>query len=214
MNLNAAKTELVNTLRQQGIADETVLSAIFETPREAFVPAVIVGQSYENVALPIGDGQSISQPYIVALTTEALRLTGSERVLEIGTGSGYQAAILARLAGEVYTIERLPDLQIKAKAALASIGVANVRFLIGDGTLGWPDEAPFDRIVVTAAAPRIPLPLVDQLADGGIMVLPVGKEGGQALVAIHKVGHRLESTKLCSCRFVPLIGEAGWPVPS
>jgi len=167
--------------------------------------------AYDDHPLDIGCGQTISQPYMVALMTDALRLGGTERVLEIGTGSGYQTAILARLCATVYTIERLAALSSRAQDVLAKLGFTNIRFRAGDGTLGWPDEAPFDRIIVTAAAPAVPQALRDQLAEGGRLAMPVGDRLGQDLHVLERQGTELRRTNLGGCIFVPLIGRQGWP---
>jgi protein-L-isoaspartate(D-aspartate) O-methyltransferase len=202
--------ELRETLERRGITDPRVLDAIEETRRDLFVPESLQYAAYEDDALPIGEGQTISQPYIVALMTQELRLEDDETVLEIGTGSGYQAAILARLARRVVTIERLERLSEQARRVLSELGVTNVEFLVGDGTLGNPERGPYDRVIVTASAPAIPEPLYEQLKPGGLIVAPVGDEWSQELVILEKtpVGPRL--TPLCGCRFVKLIGKAGW----
>jgi protein-L-isoaspartate(D-aspartate) O-methyltransferase len=168
-------------------------------------------EAYEDTALPIGSGQTISQPYIVALMTEALRLTGDEKVLEIGTGSGYQAAVLCRLCRELVTVERLPELSEAAREKLESVGCHNVRYYIGDGTLGCPEEAPFDAILVTAAAPEMPAPLYEQLKPGGRLLIPIGDESLQTLMRIERRDPAPLVEDLCACRFVKLIGAAGWP---
>lgn len=199
------RSVLLQTLMREGIRDPCVLDAIAAVPREEFIPEAMRHLAYDNHALAIGCGQTISQPYIVALMTEALVLTGSERVLEIGTGSGYQCAILAKLAQCVFTVERIAELSIAARHLLESLGFSNVRFRIGDGALGWPEEAPFDRVIVTAVAPQVPAPLVEQLVDGGILVMPVGNEESQSLYAFRRDGADLVPTYLCACRFVPLI---------
>jgi protein-L-isoaspartate(D-aspartate) O-methyltransferase len=203
--------QLREELAQRGITDERVLDAIQETPREQFVPEPLQDAAYEDSALPIGDGQTISQPYIVALMTQELNLTGVEHVLEIGTGSGYQAAILSRLAGKVITIERLPALAASARWVLTELGITNVEFVIGDGTLGSPERGPYDRIMVTACAPDIPKPLYEQLKAGGRLVAPIGNDEQQDLVLVEKTDDGPKTTFLCGCRFVKLIGEAGWP---
>ena len=181
------KVRLILELRHAGIGDARVLGAIEKTPRELFVPDQFLDQSYENVALPIGNGQTISQPYVVALMTEKLELTGREKVLEIGTGSGYQAAILARLARRVFTVERHRLLVREAEKRFAALRLGNIVTLFGDGAKGWRDQAPFDRIIVTAAAREVPTGLLDQLAPGGILVLPVGAEyHDQRLVRVRR----------------------------
>ena len=197
-------------LESRGIKDPAVLDAMRRVPREQFVPDLVVGEAYNDSALPIDCQQTISQPYIVALMSEAADLDGSQRVLEIGTGCGYQTAILAELAAEVYSIERHPQLAEQSRERLRNLGYSNVQILDGDGTLGWPEQAPFDRILVTAAAPRIPEPLWNQLAEGGILVIPAGGSKSQDLMAVKKDQGRQIITNLSGCRFVKLIGAAGW----
>ena len=194
----------------RGIRDERVLAAMQAVPRHRFVPDHVIGLAYRDSPLPIGDGQTISQPYIVALMTELLQLESEDRVLEIGTGSGYQAAILAQIAAEVITIERIPTLARDASRILSDLGYKNVRVKLGDGTLGWPDEAPYDGIIVTAAAPEMPEPLTEQLAEGGRLVAPVGPRLTQMLVRVRRTGDRLCTESLIGVAFVPLIGEHGW----
>jgi len=201
---------LRETLERRGITDPRVLDAIEETRRDLFVPASLQYAAYEDDALPIGEGQTISQPYIVALMTQELRLEGDETVLEIGTGSGYQAAILARLARRVVTIERIERLAERARQVLSELGVTNVEFLVGDGTLGNPERGPYDRVIVTASAPAIPEPLYEQLKPGGLIVAPVGDESSQELMVVEKTPAGPRLTPLCGCRFVKLIGKAGW----
>ncbi len=202
---------LLAELRQQGIRDRRTLAAMARVPRERFVPAASRDQAWANVALPIGADQTISQPFIVALMTEALRLTGRERVLEVGTGSGYQTAILAELAAEIVSIERHPALATAAAARLRELGYQNVTVQVGDGTTGWPAQAPYDRIVVTAAAPWVPPPLLAQLSPhGGTIVIPVGERPDQTLIAVERHGKTTRERALAQVRFVPLIGRAGW----
>jgi protein-L-isoaspartate(D-aspartate) O-methyltransferase len=179
-------------------------------PRHRFVPEEFIPYAYEDQPLPIGWDQTISQPYIVALSTEALAPAPSDRVLEVGTGSGYQAAVLAELAREVYTVERLPELSQEAERRLGLLGYMNIHFRVGDGTKGWPEAAPFDGILVTAAAPRVPQPLLGQLAPGGRMVIPIGGRTHQDLWLLTARGGRPKRRYLCPCTFVPLIGEEGW----
>jgi len=197
-------------LRRRGIRDRRVLEVMARVPRERFVPESLRESAYEDRPMGIGCGQTISQPYMVAVMTEALRLTGPERVLEIGTGSGYQTAILAELAAEVYTVERVSELVGEARERLAELGCPNIRHHTGDGTLGWPEEAPFDRILVTAGAPVVPEALTEQLADGGILVIPVGDESSQDLLRLRRDGDRIRRESLLRCVFVKLIGEQGW----
>jgi len=206
----AERRELVAELKALGISDPRVLAAMERVPRHLFVPPEFLPYAYEDRPLPIGAGQTISQPYIVALSTQALELSPTDRVLEIGTGSGYQTAVLAELAGEVFTIERIPELSRLAQERLLSLGYGNIKFRVGDGTVGWPEEAPFDAILVTAAAPKAPKSLLDQLAEGGRMVIPIGGRTSQDLWLFRKRGRRLEREYLCPCTFVPLIGEEGW----
>lgn len=194
----------------RGIRDPGVLKAMCKVERHRFIPGDSTESAYRDGPVAIGRNQTISQPYMVALMTEALALTGTERILEIGTGSGYQTAILAELAGRIYTIERIPELSGQAEALLTGLGYANISFARGDGSLGWKDEAPFDRVLVTAACPRIPLPLAEQLREGGTIVAPVGSMGGhQALTRSRKVNGELLTETICDCVFVPLIGEFG-----
>ena len=200
-------------LRRRGITDSRVLSAMAAVHREEFVPAAFRQRAYEDAPLPIGEGQTISQPYIVAAMTAALRLTGGERVLEVGTGCGYQAAILSQLVKVVFTVESRSELAASAVARLDRLGYANVHVHCGDGTFGLPDVAPFDAILVAAAAPAVPEPLRSQLAEGGRMILPVGDAENQELLFIERHGSSFETQTLEACRFVPLIGYYGWKEP-
>lgn len=198
-------------LEGRGITDPRVLDAMGSVPREAFVPERSASLAYRDRALPLSNGQTISQPYMVAAMTEALKLEPGDRVLEIGTGSGYQTAVLAEIAREVYTVERIDTLSEEAREVLERLGYSNVRFRVGDGTLGWPEEAPFDAILVTAASPDVPDSLVTQLEEaGGRLVIPVGSRGLQTLMRIVRQGEEFEATELMGCRFVPLVGEEGW----
>ncbi len=206
----ARKKMVEQQIISRGIKDKRVLNAMMKVPRHLFVSKNLMNQAYEDHPLPIGEGQTISQPYIVALMTEALGLKGNEKVLEIGTGCGYQTAILAELCDRVYTIERIPSLSIRAKDTLTHLGYDNVEFKVGDGTLGWPEAAPFDGIMVTAASPKIPQPLIDQLAMGGKMVIPVGDRLTQDLLLIERVPEGIKKTSLGGVRFVDLIGKWGW----
>lgn len=208
--LTRARRALIRELREKGIRDERVLSAMEKVPRHLFVLPEYLFAAYDDRPLPIGLGQTISQPYIVALSTEALELSGEEKVLEIGTGSGYQTAILAELAKEVFTVERLPELFWEAQERLRRLGYTNVHFRVGDGTKGWPEEAPFPAILVTAAAPKVPKSLFAQLAEGGRMVIPVGGRFHQDLWLVRKVGGEPVYEHLCPVTFVPLIGEEGF----
>ena len=197
-------------IADRGIRDERVLAAMRAVPRHLFTDPPGHPESYHDYPLPIGEGQTISQPYIVALMTAYLELEGHERVLEIGTGSGYQTAVLAQLAAEVYTVERVEPLARRAGGVFEELGVDNVVTLVGDGTLGWPEHAPYDGILVTAAAPDIPHSLTGQLADGGRLVLPAGGPELQTLMTITREGDALREERGCSVRFVKLIGEEGW----
>ena len=199
-------------LRNHGIRDEAVLRAMLNVPREEFVPPEMQEFAYRNRALPIGMGQTISQPLVVAEMAGALELDSTERVLEIGTGSGYAAAILSLIAKEVFTIERLPELAEKARATLAKFGYTNVNVLCEDGTRGWPEAAPFDAIIVAAGGPEIPPALLRQLSHGGRLVIPVGesKNSQQLVRAIRRGKNEFDYEELGAVRFVPLIGEAGW----
>jgi protein-L-isoaspartate(D-aspartate) O-methyltransferase len=198
-------------LRPAGITDERVLSAIRKVRREKFIPDSLRDRAYGNYPLPIGENQTISQPYIVALMTQELSIISTDKVLEIGSGSGYQAAILAELASIVYSIERLETLSSRARTNLYSQGYNNIYLIVGDGTKGLPEYAPFDKIIVTAAAPHIPDALVSQLTQGGKMVIPVGNRFVQDLQLIEKAKNgRIYTSSLGGCRFVPLIGHEGW----
>ena len=196
-------------LRRRGIQDERVLAALEQVPRELFVPEELRGLAYDDAALPIGSGQTISQPYMVALICELLELTGTERVLDVGTGSGYQAAVLAELAADVVTIERLPELAVRAREALAAAGYGRVEVHIGDGTLGVPERAPYAAIAVAAAAPSVPEALYAQLEPGGRLVVPVGGSW-QRLEVVVRTPEGPARQRSVSCRFVPLVGEQGY----
>lgn len=204
------REQLVEALQARGIRDLAVLKAVQEVPRHLFVPASVRHRAYEDAALPIGGGQTISQPYVQARSLEALALTGRERALEVGTGSGYQTALLARLCETVFSIERQAGLMAQARAALAEAGVRNVSLLVGDGTLGWRAYAPWDAIVVAAAFAEVPQPLLDQLAPGGRLVIPLGDVERQVLTLVRRTAAGLERTELGDARFVPLLGEHGW----
>jgi protein-L-isoaspartate(D-aspartate) O-methyltransferase len=207
--LETARERLLERLRLE-ISDEGVLRAIAKVPREAFIPGNSRHLAYEDRPLPIAEGQTISQPFIVALMTQALELVGTEKVLELGTGSGYQTAILAEMAREVITVERFPNLAERAKQVLGKLGYANVQVHLAEKNLGWRAEAPYDARMVTAAAPRIPKELVSQLAVNGRMVIPVGSRWDQDLLQVRKQERGMAITNLTTCRFVPLIGEEGW----
>jgi len=207
----AARGRMVDRqLRRRGVSDERVLAAMGKVPRELFVPPSARELAYEDGALPIGYGQTISQPYIVGVICSLLSLGGSESVLDVGTGSGYQAAVLAELAAEVTTIERMPELVEKAQDALAEAGYDDVDVRLGDGSLGVPEKAPFDGIAVAAAAPTVPEHLYGQLAEGGRLVLPKGSRWGQDLVLVVKTGEGPVERRSVPCRFVPLLGEEGF----
>jgi protein-L-isoaspartate(D-aspartate) O-methyltransferase len=207
----ADRKEMVNEqIWARGIADERILSAFSKVPRHLFVDEKERGKAYSDHPLPIGYNQTISQPYMVALMTNYLNLTGKERVLEIGTGSGYQAAILSILASEVYTIEKIEPLAEKAASILKALSIANVHIIVGDGSLGLPKDAPFDRIIVTAGSPDIPLPLVEQLNEGGILVIPTGTRHIQELIVARKEMGELIKKSGGGCIFVPLLGKYGW----
>ena len=211
---DARERMLVEQLEARGFRDPAVLGAMRRVPRHRFVDRELRERAYDDTPLPIGERQTISQPYMVALMTEALALTGGERVLEVGTGSGYQAAVLAELGVSVVSIERIPALAERALAVLGALGYgARVRVEVGDGTLGWPAEAPWDAIVVTAAAPQLPRPLLEQLALGGRLVLPMGEDALQTLVRIRRDPEGLVEDYLGECRFVKLLGSYGWEEP-
>jgi len=199
-----------NQLIPRGITDKGVLTAMGKIYRHLFMEEALYGEAYNDHPLPIGHKQTISQPYIVALMSQALELTGKEKTLEIGTGSGYQTAILAELSGKVYTIERIRALMEKARYILHELGYTNILFKSYDGTLGWEEFSPYDAIIITAGAPEIPEPLLAQLADGGRMVVPVGDRSGQDLIKITKRKNGYDKKSLGGCRFVDLIGAHGW----
>ena len=205
---------MVNTqIKARGIYDPKVLDAMLKVPRHEFVPEDMRPYAYEDRPLPIGEGQTISQPYMVALMTQCMELEGPESVLEIGAGSGYQAAILAEIAAMVYTIERFPSLLQRAREVLARLGYTNYEALVGDGTLGWEENAPFNGIMVTAGAPDVPPSLLEQLADKGRLVIPIGPERYQTLYKIVKKGKKIRREFVTYCSFVPLIGKEGWGNP-
>ncbi|MCK6484855.1 MAG: protein-L-isoaspartate(D-aspartate) O-methyltransferase [Phycisphaerae bacterium] len=197
-------------LRARGISDERLLAVMADLPRERFVPPQLAASAYADSALPIDHGQTISQPYIVALMTEQLHPRPDHRVLEIGTGSGYQAAVLARLCAHVFTIERIAELSDAAAARLRDLGLNNVTYRVGDGTMGWPEEAAFDGIIVTAGAPHVPAALTQQLALGGRLVVPVGGDAEQSLRVLQRRPGRIIEDRSVPCRFVRLIGADGW----
>ena len=195
----------------RGIRDPRVLEALRQVPRDRFFPGGSRDDAYADRAAPIGHGQTISQPYIVALMSQRLEIEPTDRILEIGTGSGYQTAILAHLAADVYSIERVKPLLDQAFERLMDLGIRNVHLQLGDGTMGWPQQAPFDRILIAAGAPQLPRALLlNQLKDGGIAVLPVGPQEEQMLVQVKRKVHGLVQSEICPCRFVKLIGQEGW----
>jgi protein-L-isoaspartate(D-aspartate) O-methyltransferase len=211
MDYEELRRLLVETqLVPRGIKDQRVLKAMLKVPRHLFVDEPIQYKAYDDMALPIGDGQTISQPYIVAVMTELLELKGNERVLEVGTGSGYQAAILAELAAEVFSIERMERLALRARERFRELGYDNVHIITGDGTAGLPEKALFDRIIITAGTPQVPDPLKEQLADNGILVAPVGARFSQQLIRLRKEKGKITEEYHTPCVFVPLVGEYGW----
>lgn len=198
-------------VRSRGVTDPRVIEAMLKVPRHLFVPEALSSQAYNDFPLPIGERQTISQPYMVGVMSEALQLRGDEKVLEIGTGSGYQAAVLALLARQVFSLERIPELARQARRTLDSCGFARVNIRVTDGTYGWENEAPFDGIVVTAGAPAVPRPYLDQLTIGGRLVIPVGDRISQVLVRVTRRGEQdFREERLFGCRFVPLVGNHGW----
>jgi len=211
VNFKKARERMVETqIIGRGIHDDRVVDAMRKVPRHLFLDEALRDQAYADHPLPIAENQTISQPYIVALMTESLELKGTEKVLEIGTGSGYQAAILAELAERVFSVERHPDLAFRANSVLQKLGYRNVIIRVGDGTLGWPDDMPFDGIIVTAGTPRIPEPLIGQLATGGRLVVPVGDRLAQDLILVRRESDGIQKTNLGGVRFVNLVGKWGW----
>lgn len=206
----ARQRMVVEQLVKRGIKDSRVLQAMGKVPRHLFVDPALKSRAYDDYPLPIGEGQTISQPYMVAIMTEALELKGHERVLEVGTGSGYQTAVLAELASKVYSIERIEALAHRAADRLLQLGYSNVQIKVGDGSLGWAEEAPFDAILVTAGAPSVPQALLQQLAEKGCLVIPVGEAHAQILKKIVRKGESYCYTDLVGCVFVKLLGEQGW----
>ena len=206
-----ARRRLVEALQDKGIKDLALLRAIDSIPRHLFVPPTVRHRAYEDSALPIGNGQTISQPYVHARSVEQLMLTGSEKVLEIGTGSAYQTALLAQLAAQVFSVERYRELLDRARVILQQANVRNVSLSLSDGTLGWREYGPYDGIVVSAGAPQVPQALEDQLAEGGRLLIPLGDKEEQMLTLFVKRGGRLERRDITPVRFVPLIGAQGWP---
>ncbi len=205
-----ARKKMIEQQIKPFVKDESVIAAMSVVPRDRFVPEALKSQAYSDHPLNIGEGQTISQPSIVAMMTELLHLKGTEKILEIGTGSGYQCAILCELVKQVYSIERLQSLSNRARRALYDLGYVNFTLRVGDGTKGWAEAAPFDGIIVTAGAPVIPEELCTQLSDGGRLVIPVGGEESQVLKVLTRNGKKLEERNITGCRFVKLIGEHGW----
>lgn len=205
-----ARRRLVETLQTNGIRDLAVLRAIDLTPRHAFVPTGVRHRAYEDSALPIGSGQTISQPSVHARYLELLRLTGKERVLEVGTGTGYQTTLLSHLAAQVFSIERVPALYEKARDILRELDVRNVSMLLGDGTIGWREYSPYDAILVSAGAPDVPAPLLEQLAEGGTLLIPLGTKEEQVLACVERRGGEVIRRDIAPVRFVPLLGTHGW----
>ncbi len=211
MDFRIARQNMVRSqITGRGIRDTRIIAALIEVPRHLFVDPGMQSSAYSDNALPIYQGQTISQPYMVAIMTEQLDVKTSDKILEIGTGSGYQAAILSRLSKQVYSIERHPELAERALKNLAAAGIENVKIFCGDGTLGWPEEAPFDKIIITAGAPSIPQTLMDQLSEGGRMVIPVGNRHIQSLQVVDKINNKPEVRQSIDCVFVPLVGKQGW----
>jgi len=210
MNFDLLRKEMVEEqLINRGIRDQRVLNAFYNIPRHSFIPQEEQKDAYSDFPLPIGNNQTISQPYIVALMTESLDLKGEEKILEIGTGSGYQTAILAGLAKKIYTIERIPELSQNAQKLLNELGYKNIHFKVDDGTLGWKEEAPFDRVIITAYCPEIPQPLIEQLNERGKIILPLGETFSQMLTIAEKKEGKLSYRDVCACVFVPLVGIHG-----
>lgn len=205
-----ARRRLVEHLQAVGISDLAVLRAVDLTPRHIFVPSGVRHRAYEDCAVPIGSGQTISQPSVHARYLETLALRGTERVLEIGTGSGYQTVLLSHLAAQVFSVERIPALLDRARDAIKDCGVANVSLLLGDGSVGWRQYAPYDAILVSASAPDVPETLTNQLADGGRLLIPIGTRDGQTLALVTRRGHQFERRDILPVRFVPLVGKHGW----
>jgi len=204
------RRRLIEAIRERGIDELEVLAAFDRVPRHLFLPEAVRHRAYEDTPLPIGFGQTASQPSIQALYLQTLRLKPTDRVLEVGTGSGYQTALLAQLVGHVYSVERIRELSVRARAALDALRINNVALLVGDGTIGWPRYAPFDAILVAAGAPSVPTALLDQLAPGGRLLIPIGDRNEQRLTLFVRTERGLESQEITSCVFVPLIGRFGW----
>jgi protein-L-isoaspartate(D-aspartate) O-methyltransferase len=211
MNFSASRLRMVKEqLISRGIKDQRLLNVMGEIPRHLFILEALRSTAYGNHPLPIGEGQTISQPYVTALMVEALELNGTEKILEIGTGSGYQTAVLAKLVEKVYSIERITSLALKARKLIESLHYINILIRVADGSYGWSENAPFDRIIISAASPTIPEPLLDQLKDKGIMIIPLGTETSQTLVKVIKEGERKRVIDISPCLFVKMIGQHGW----
>jgi protein-L-isoaspartate(D-aspartate) O-methyltransferase len=206
----AQRRALVDRLRERGITDPAILEAFFDVPRHEFVPEAVCHRAYEDSPLPIGFGQTASQPSLQALYMQLLQLRPTDKVLEIGTGSGFQTAVLAHLVDRVHSMERIRDLSLRARAALDRVRASNVALLVGDGTVGWSRYAPYDAILVAAGSPEIPAPLLDQLADGGRMLVPVGTRDAQRLLRVQRTPDGFEREEVLDCTFVPLLGRFGW----
>jgi protein-L-isoaspartate(D-aspartate) O-methyltransferase len=206
----AQRRGLMERLRERGIRDPAILEAFLKLPRHEFLPTAVWHRAYEDAPLPIGFGQTASQPSLQALYLQLLELQPGDRVLEIGTGSGFQTAVLASLVDRVYSVERIRDLSLRARAALDRLRVSNVALLVGDGTVGWSRYAPYDAILVTAGSPDLPAPLLDQLADGGRMLIPIGSYEAQRLMKVRNTPGGFESEEVLDCTFVPLLGRFGW----
>jgi len=212
MTFDEQRSHMVESqLVARGLKGERLIAAFRKVPRHLFIPPEFQIEAYADHPLPIGAGQTISQPYIVALMTDALRLQGHERVLEIGGGSGYQTAILAEMVLEVFSVERLPELLSTARRRLSALGYTNIHSTMGNGSLGWPEHAPYDAILVSAAAPEVPNPLLAQLGESGRMVLPIGLADTQMLIQVERRNGAVHRRELASCVFVPLVGQHGWP---
>ena len=209
--LKVKKKSMIDTqLKSRGISSSEVLRAMSVVPREKFVSSEYIEAAYNDGPLSIGSGQTISQPYMVAMMTEALMLRKNDKVLEIGTGSGYQAAVLQEIASHIYSVERISSLAENAKKLLGSLGYSDIKIKVEDGTLGWPEEAPFDAIIVTSGSPSVPETLMSQLSDGGRMIIPVGSRNHQRIIRIIRSGDNYSKEEMLSCIFVPLIGKYGW----
>ena len=208
--LNPSKRELIERLKTE-ISDVRVIESMERVPREAFVPEASFDRAYEDIPLPIGEGQTVSQPFIVALMVQALELRRTDKVMELGTGSGYQAALLAEIAERVISVERVPSLANSARERLTSMGYANIEVVVAAKALGWPRDAPYDAIIVAAGAPRLPHDLLDQLVTGGRMVIPVGSRQNQELMKVTRTDDSYSVRSMDPCRFVPLVGDGAWP---